>query len=500
MLLALALLAAAIHLPALTHYGYFRDELYYLECTRHMAWGYVDQPPLSLAALWLTRHALGDSLVAIRLLPALIHGAVVYLTGRLARGLGGSRAGQLLAALAALAAPMYLGLTGFFSMNAIDLLAWTASYLLLFRALEGERLAHWALLGVALGLGLLNKISVLWLGFGIALGLLLTPHRRALLRPGPWVAVGIAAVLFAPYLLWNAAHGWPTLEFMRNAQQEKMVETGLGAFLSEQLLVVNYASALIWIPGLFYGLFAPGGRRGRVFSIVYVAVFAILVLAGRSRASYLAPAYVPLFAMGAIALTRLGRVRARLRWVPAAVAVAVIAMGTLLLPLVLPVLPVERFIAYSRALGIKPGTDEDLELAELPQHYADMFGWEEMARAVAKAYRSLPDPERGRCAVYGRNYGEAGAIDFFGRRLGLPHAISGHNSYWFWGPRGWDGSAILVIGAREEKLRQQFDSVKEVGRIQGRHAMPYERDLPIWFCRGLKIPVPEAWREVRLFI
>jgi 4-amino-4-deoxy-L-arabinose transferase-like glycosyltransferase len=499
-LLAIAALAFLVHLPAITHYGYFRDELYYLECTRHLAWGYVDQPPVSIAWLWLLRHTLGDSLWAIRITPALIHGAAVYLTGRLALEMGGGRVAQLLAALAALAAPVFLGLTADYSMNAIELLVWTAAFLLLHRALHREAPRDWILLGVVLGLGLLNKISVLWLGTGIAAGLLLTPHRRALLTPGPWLAGAVAAALFAPYLLWNATHGWPTLEFMRNAQQEKMVDVPLGAFLARQALNANPGSALLWVPGLLYGLLAPGGRKGRVFSIVYLTVFAILFLAGRSRASYLAPAYGPLFATGAIGIERLARARARLRWTPAAVAALVVAMGAVALPMALPVLPVRQFIAYSKALGLAPRAEEQLRVAELPQHYADMFGWEEMARAVAEAYQHVPPKDRARCAIYGRNYGEAGAIDFFGPRLGLPHAISGHNSYWFWGPRGWDGSLLLVIGGEGRDHLRSFDYVKQVGAVRSPYAMPYERDLPIWLCRRSKLPVSELWRDLRLFI
>jgi len=500
MLLALAAIAVLVHFPAIPHYGYFRDELYYLACTQHLAWGYVDQPPLSLAWLWLVRHTLGDSLWAIRIAPALIHGAVVYLTGRLALEMGGGRLAQFLAAIAALAAPVFLGLTGFYSMNAIELLVWTAAFLLLFRALERGAARDWIALGAVLGLGLMNKISVLWLGGGIAAGLLLTSHRRALLTPGPWLAGAVAAAIFAPYLLWESANGWPTLEFMRNAQQAKMVEVSLGAFVSQQLLNANPVAALLWIPGLLYGLLAPGGRKGRVFSIVYLAVFAILFLAGRSRASYLAPAYPPLYAMGGIAIGRLAGTRAWLRWAPVALATLVLAMGAVALPLALPVLPVKQYIAYSKALGQAPRTEERTELAELPQQYADMFGWEELARAVAEAYHALPPEERAGCTIFGHNYGEAGAIDFFGPRLGLPPAISGHNSYWFWGPRGWDGSAILVIGGSGQEALREFDYVKQVGRVPGKYAMPYERDLPIWYCRQVRRPVAEIWRDVRLFI
>jgi hypothetical protein len=495
-----ALAALGLHLVCLGQYGYFRDELYYLACTNHLAWGYVDQPPLSIAALWVVRHTLGDSLLAIRIVPALIHAAVVLLASRISRGLGGGRIAQSLAALAATVAPMYLGITHFYSMNAWDLLAWALAFVVLLRALEGGATRDWLLLGLVLGLGLLNKISVLWLGFGIFVGLLSTPHRRALATKGPWLAGAVAAALFLPNVLWQVSNGWPTLEFMHNAQRIKMAAVSLPDFVSEQVLVMNPATVALWGAGLLYGLFATGGRRGRIFGIVFLAVFAVLVSAGRSRASYLAPAYVPLFALGGIAIERFGAVRRWSRWVPVAAAVAIIGSGALVAPFALPLLPVERFIEYQRAAGMEPSTEERLEMGELPQHYADMFGWEEMARAVADAWSAVPEEDRARCAIFAQNYGEAGAIDFFGRPLGLPPTLCGHNSYWYWGTHDWDGSLILVIGGNEEQMSREFESVERVGLIRGSHAMPYERDLPIHLCRKLRVPLADAWRGARSFI
>jgi 4-amino-4-deoxy-L-arabinose transferase-like glycosyltransferase len=505
-----AVAALVLHVAGIAQYGYFRDELYYLACTEHMAWGYVDQPPLSIAALWLVRHTLGDSLLAIRLLPALIHAAVVLLAAGIARDLGGGRAARALAAAGVALAPMYLGITHAYSINAWDLLAWASSFALLLRALARGGTRNWMLLGLVLGLGLLNKISVLWLGLGVFAGLLLTPHRRALRTRGPWIAAAIAGVVFLPHLRWQVANGWPTFEFMANAQRVKMAGAGFAKFVTDQVLSMNPIAIVLWAGGLAYGLFSRGGRHGhapaaggpvgRVFAISYLVVFALLASPGRSRASYLAPAYVPLFALGGIAVERLAAALRGLRWVPVAVGVAVSGSGVLLAPLAVPLLPVERFIQYQRAAGVTPRSEERLGVAELPQHYADMFGWEEMARAVAEAWRALPPEDRARCRVFAQNYGEAGAIDFFGRRLGLPRVLCGHNSYWHWGTHGWDGSVMLVIGGDADQMAREYGSVEQVGVIRGQYAMPYERDLPIHLCRGFKAPVAEAWPRARFYI
>jgi 4-amino-4-deoxy-L-arabinose transferase-like glycosyltransferase len=498
MLLAFALAALAAHLTAITQYGYFRDELYYLACTHHLAWGYVDQPPLSIAILWVVRHLLGDSLLAIRIVPALAGAAVVYLTGRLARTLGGGRAAQALAALAALLAPAFLGLCHTFSMNPFDLLLWALAFTLLLPAVERGAASDWLLLGAALGLGLLNKISVLWLGGGVAAGLLFT-ERRALLRTrGPWLAAAVALALFLPHIGWQIAHGWPTLEFMRNATAQKMAPVTLASFATSQLLVMGPGTAPFWLTGLALCFLVPAGKRGRMFGIAYVAIFAFLVVAGRSRATYLAPAYMPLFALGGLAVEQAAR-RPRLRWFPPAAGAWIAALALPLAPLALPILPVERFAAYSKALGAAPRSEERKSLGELPQHYADMFGWEEMAREVAAVYRALPPEDRARCGIFAENYGEAGAIDLFGPGLGLPPVMSGHNSYWLWGPGRADGSVVILLGGSLEAHRTNFERVEQVGLVRCDHCMPYERDLPVFVGHGPRTSLAKLWPRLKVY-
>src|SRR6185295_17060458 len=214
---AFALASLALHVSALTQYGWFRDEFYYVACAARLDWGYVDHPPLSIAVMALVRLLFGDSLVAFRLVAALIGAATVYFTGRLARDLGGGRFAQALAGFAALVAPVFLGVSRFYSMNVLDLLLWTLAALALVAALRGDRAREWVVLGVVVGLGLLNKISLLWFIAGLFIGFLLTPYRRRLATPGPWIAGAIATALFVPHVVWQIAHGWPTLEFMRNA-------------------------------------------------------------------------------------------------------------------------------------------------------------------------------------------------------------------------------------------------------------------------------------------
>jgi hypothetical protein len=495
----LALAKLALQIVGIQEYGYFRDELYYLASTDHLAWGYVDHPPLSIAILALVRFVFGDSLVALRALPALAGAATVMLTGMIAQRLGGGWYAQGLACLAALMAPVFLGTNHVYSMNAFDLLFWTVAIWLLLVILREATTTRWVWLGVVLGLGLLNKISMMWLGLGLGVGLLLTPHRRVLQTGGPYLAAAIAGVMFVPHLLWQVANDWPTLEFMRNATARKMVEVDWRGFVVGQLLTVGPGNAVVWIAGLGYTLVARAARPFRILAWIYLAIAAFLMVGGRSRANYLAVAYPMLFALGGLAWERVsvGPVR---WWLRAPVAALVCLAGLITLPFALPVLKVDAFIRYQAALKMQPSTEERHEMGPLPQHYADMFGWEELAGLVETAYQRLTPKERARCRVFGQNYGEAGAIDVLGRRLGLPRAMSGHNSYWLWGPGEVEPTVVIIIGGDREDNARFFEEIEIVGQTKSPYAMPYERGLDVSIARRPRAPLREAWPMLKHFI
>jgi len=493
--LAFAALKLALHTLAITHWGYFRDELYYIACSKHLAWGYVDQPPFSIALLALNRALFGDSLVALRWLPALSGAATVVITGLLVRQLGGSRFAQALACLCAVLPPVWLAVDHFFSMNAFDTMFWSLAALLLLRALDAGRPRTWVALGVVLGLGLLNKASMLWFGGGAFLGLVLTERRRALLTPWPWVAAALAALLFLPHVAWQLQNGWPTLEFMRNASQSKMVRTGFVSFWTQQALVMSPATLPVWLIGLGALL---ASRRARILGIVFLAVAALLVASGSSRPNYLAVAYASLFAAGGAAIERAAAAHRR-GWLRPATLAAVALAGFPIVPMGLPLLPVERHIAYTRALGLQIRAQEHTRESDLPQVFADMFGWEDLARRVARVYGSLPPAERAKCAIFANNYGEAGAIDFFGPRHGLPPAVSPHNNYWLWGPRGATGEVLIIVGGDRDDPHSDFRSVVLADTTSCEHCMPYENGAPIFLCRGLNQPLSRRWAQIRAY-
>jgi dolichyl-phosphate-mannose-protein mannosyltransferase len=479
-------------------YGYFRDELYYLACAQHLAFGYVDQPPLVSCVTAAARALFGTSLLAIRLLPAVAGAATVWCTARMARDLGGGQFARLTAGAATMLAPAYLSIFGFLSMNAYDVLLWTVCWWLLVRWLRGGDPRLWLAFGAVAGLGLENKISVLFLGFGIAVGLLLAGPRDVFRRRWIWLGGTLALVLFLPHLVWQVLHGWPTLEFMANARREKMTVLPPLVFLREQFLMAGPGALPLWLSGLAYFLCDRRGRVHRAVGCAFVAILALMIVQ-HAKAYYMAPAYTVLFAGGAVALEGWTRRRGGVALRAAGLGLA-IASGILTAPLAKPLLPEDSFVRYAARLGISPELGERHRLGRLPQFFADMHGWPELAETVAEVYRKLPDAERAHACIFGQNYGEAGAIDLFGPKLGLPAAISAHNSYYLWGPRGCGGEVLIVIGDDRETLESLFDHVELGGTFTCRDCMPYENDNPIWIARGLRMPIQQLWPRIKHYI
>ncbi|MBX7258020.1 MAG: glycosyltransferase family 39 protein [Candidatus Hydrogenedentes bacterium] len=477
-------------------YGYFRDEMYYIDCAKHLAWGYVDHPPLSIAILAVWRAVFGDSMLALRF-PAILAGACsVVLAGLIAREMGGKRFAQGLACLCVLFAPIYLAMSTFFSMNAFDQMFWTLMAYVIVRMINRDDPRMWLWFGVVAGFGLLNKISVTFFGFGIVVAMLFTPHRKYFLNRYLWFGGAIAFLIFLPHLIWQVLNDWPTLEFTHNAAVYKNAPQGLVKFLLGQLLLLNPLAFPIWIGGLVFGLFCEGGKRYRWLSLAYVVVFLLLSLT-YGKDYYLSPAYPMLFALGAISVERLSETRRVLRPI---VATAVALSGIALLPLSAPVLPIETFLAYARATHIQPPRQELSHTDEIPQHFGDRFGWPEMVEFVAKAYDALPEADRAKCAIYADNYGEAAAINFFGSKYGLPRAISGHNNYFLWGPGDYTGEVVLVFNGEEAELTELFKEVKPLGVFTHPYAMHYENDSRLFLCRGIKAPFNEIWPSTKKFI
>jgi hypothetical protein len=491
--------ALLVHLPTNGRYGYFRDELYYIACAHHPAFGYVDQPPLSILLLRLSEAFLGDSLFAIRLFPAIAGAATVALTGAIAREVGGRAWAVALACTGSLCALFNLAVGNFFSMNAFEPLFWMGAVYLLVRIINSGSPTLWLWLGVVLGLGLENKHSTAFFAAGILVALLLTPERRHFVEKWIWLAGLIAFAIALPNVLWQALHHWPTYELLSNiAHSNKNVALSPAQFIAQQAVFMNPGTLPLWLTGLFWLFGSRDGRRYRVIGIIYLVTLAEFILL-HGKSYYLAPAYPMLFAAGGVAVQRI--FAARLKWIKPVFLGAIIAMGTLCAPLVLPVLAPDKLVAYMRVIHMEPPRTETSQTEALPQIFADQFGWEQMVGSVAHVYHHLHPEDEKRAVIFCQNYGEAGAIDFFGPKLRLPPAISGHQNYFLWGPRDWNGDVVLILDTNDDHGRELFASVEDLGQVvSSPWAMPFERRNHIYLCRDLKVSVQDLWPRLKKWL
>lgn len=494
-LIVLALVKLTIHLLANGGYGYFRDELYYLACGEHLDFGYVDHPPFVALVTKLSRLLLGDSLFALRLFPAIAGALIVFFAGLIVRELGGKKFAQTLTCLAVIISPVFLATGNIMSMNVFDHLFWTLAALLLIRILKTENTKLWIAVGVVLGVGLQNKHSIFFFAFGLLVGLALTSARKHLFTLELWLGVTVAFIIFLPHLIWQFVHGFPSVEFIRNASLYKNISLSPLEFLMGQTIEMHVFLFPLLLLGLAFFLFLKPAKPYRVFGWMYLTIFGLFILTS-AKTYYIAPIYPLMFAGGAVVFENLLGKR-KLSWLKPATLAFLCGGGLLSAPMALPVLPVQAFIKFTDYLGISAPRSENHEMGRLPQHFADMFGWEELTRSVSDVYRGLSSEDQAKCGIFAQNYGEAGAIDFFGREYGLPGAISGHNNYWLWGPGRFTGEVMIVIGGERPDLAQVFESVEQAGLFRNEYVMPYENNLPLFLCRNLKLPIEELWPQLK---
>ena len=479
-------------------YGYFRDELYYLACSNHLAFGYVDMAPLTP---WLARASgmvFGYSLHAIRLLPALAFGAEVALSGFIARELGGKRWAIFVACLSVLLAPAILGNGTRLAMNPIEPLFWMGCIYVLLLALNREqpKLLLWC--GVLLGFGLLNKHSTIFFIAALVMGLLISPQRHILATKWFWLAALIAFLIALPNVVWQYVHHFPTLEDLRNVKAtHKNIELPPLAFFQQQVMMLNPYSVIVWLVGLFYLFFHRDAKRFRFIAYTYV-VFLAVMMALKGKDYYLAPIYPMLFAAGAVFWEKLIHAYARLRWLRVAIPAILIVVGASAAPFALPILAPGEFPAYANALGVRTTRTENGMVSILPQHFADQFGWEEMVAKVADVYNSLPPDQRAKTAILAGNYGGAGAIDFFGPRYGLPKSVSAHQNYYFWGPRDYTGESIILLEWNLKDAQYWCRSVDVGPRNEPYFGMGWEH-YNILVCHDFKVPLSQAWPRLKVW-
>ncbi len=456
------------------HYGYFRDELYYLDCAQHLDFGYVDQPPLIALVTWFAVHVFGTGLIGLRLLPALAGAGTVVLAGALAREMGGRRFAQAFAAICVAIAPITLAMSHILTMNAFEPLFWMGCAWIVLRIVNTGDQRLWIAFGVLAGIGLQNKYSMGFFAAALMVGVLLTPLRKSLAQRWIWIGGAMAFLIFLPNLIWQIRYDFPFLTLMRNIRASgRDVVLGPLEFLGQQAQIVHPLTFLLVVPAaLWFLFFNSEGRRYRVLGWAWVSLLLFFMLT-HGKNYYMGPGYAMMFAAGAVWFERITQRADQVReaslggrWVRAVVTALLVVTGAIVAPLALPVLPPMTYIAYTQKLHLMPPAMEHQRNGPLGnQIYADMFGWDEMARNVAIAWHSLPEGQRQKTAIVANGYGQGGAIDFFGPKYDLPKSIGLHQSAWLWGPGNYTLRSILVMGDDIETLSRKCGKVTKLGEV-----------------------------------
>ena len=459
-------------------YGFHRDEMYFIVAGRHPAFGYADQPPLTPLLSAASAAALGVSPTAVRVLPALAMALIAVLTALIARDLGGSRRAQVVAAIS-VAVSGYLAAGHLDDTAEYDLLAWAIILWLLVKLLAGGDRRLWLALGVATGIGLENKDTLPLLGAGLAVGLVLTRRWDVMRSRWAWAAIGIALVIWAPNLAWQATHGFPQLTMAHaiagNADDNRAQLVPLLWLFAGPFVFPVTIAGWVWM------LRAKAATPFRPIGIAAVVALVLVVAVG-GKAYYAVGCLPPLMAAGAVILDRwLARGRVRLRGVGFAGAAAL--SGALIAYLTLPILPIASYATTSL-----PSTVPDT---------AEQIGWPQLVRSVEGVVAAMPAEERARSVILTSNYGEAGALELLG--TGLPPIYSGHNAFWDWGPPPADRTIVVHVGDwTSADWSPYFDGCATVTHIDnGFGIQNQEQGQAISLCTDLRASWTAIWPGLR---
>jgi hypothetical protein len=486
-----------LHLIANPHYGYFRDELYFIVCGFRPQFGYVDQPPL-VPLLAAATQLFGHSLVLLRAVPALFAGAAVGVAVLLAAELGGNRFARILTALAVALTPVLMGFGGKAGTDEANPLLWTLAAYALLRVIDGAG-ERWALVaGAALGTAFEAKYTVVFFAAALLGGLLLTPERRLFGSRWFWAGAALASAIALPNALWQLMHGLPMLELLRAGQDGKNVIVGPLAYLAQEVLITGIFLTPLWLAGLVWLALE---RRARFLFYTFVLLIAAMI-DFHGKHYYPGAVYPIPLAAGCVALEAW---TARVRFVRPVLA-TIVALGSLIfVPFALPVLPERAFLGYEahveHALGVKRSdlaTEHRRGEPELPQDWADMHGWPELAASVQRVVDSLSPADRARAVIVTSNYGEASAIAFFGRDL--PPVISGHNQFWLWGTYGRSGDVVVDVNGDCGRAGHLFDRAVLAATSSPAYAMTWERNVPIMLCSGIRVPLRTLWPSLKHYV
>jgi 4-amino-4-deoxy-L-arabinose transferase-like glycosyltransferase len=497
-LVGLALTIAALELATgwVEPYGLFHDELYYWACAKRFDLGYVDHPPLAPWVLAASTAVLGDGPFTFNFVPSLCFAGVVLLTGWMAQRFGAGRFGQLLAGLCVGVMPLNLVMFSFYSVNAFEILFWTASTFLLVELIRTGNDRLWLGIGVVAGIALLNKHTFALLLAGIALGVVATPLRAHLRSRWLWLGAAIAVLLALPNLVWNLQHDWPSLTFYRSRPSIDLPTT-LWEALELQIWGVNPANVLIWVPGFLFLLFSHRLGAYRPFAIMFAALFAVILLSGLRRADRIAGIYPVVLAAGATfwdQWTSQRRLGARV-----ALTGVILLVGALVAPATIPVLSPRATGEYLKALIERPEIETSDVGQAIPHYLMGRLEWNRFADEVVEVWDHLRPEAREHAVVLAPHWVFASVVEYYGRNRGLSPVVAPSNAYWFWREDAAGRDIVLAVAVEPKVLSVSFAEVREVRRFRCDYCVPFLDDTPIVIATGPRRPLEELLRQWRHF-
>lgn len=500
-----ALLAGGIFIYHLltaffSEYGYFIDELYYIACSKHPAFGYVDHPPLSILLLSLQRLLFGDSLLSVRFLSALASGGTVFMTAILARALGGTRRAMIIATLAAVSMPVLIVMGSFYSMNAFEPFLWSLILYYVIRMVNEQRPSYWLLIGVLMGIGLEMKHTMILYTAALIAGMIAAPSRKFLWNKWFFIGAGAAFLLLLPNIVWQAVNGFPSLEFYRNAMMNKNIPRGPLAVLIDQILFVNPFTLPLWLAGLWYLFFHHDGKQFRFFGTAYLLLLFVMIAGQSSRPDRITAMYPLLVAAGAIAVEKFHIHALLFRKFIFASSILLLTAGTVIAaPIFSPVLSPSALKQYLASIGLSFDLETGKMNEPIPQWLADRLGWKELASATAEVFNSLSAEEQQRTLLLSTNYGEAGALELYSKEFGLPPLFATHNSYHQWGPPPDSIRTFIVVYAPRRDLERMFDTVVEAKIHRCDDCTRPQRIIPIYIVRGPRFSMSAEWKRFKIY-
>jgi len=493
-----AVIKFAMHLYMDPSYGFFFDELYTIALSRHLAFGYVDLPPLVPALVALSRAVLGESLLAMHIVPALAGAVTLIFVCLITKEFGGKLFAITLSALIFIAVPLWLSLDSIFCYDCIDQMVLAGFLYTLVRFLQSGNRKLWLLLGLIAGIACLTKMTILFLGPGFLVALLISKYRKDLLTPWPWLGAAICLVIVSPYLFWQMANDWPTLEYWRNYGTHRVYQASVQQYFINIRVYMNPIFLPLWIVGLYRIFRRMNGTNYAFLGLLFLFTL-VLMFYLHASARMLGALFIPFIASGAVCIEEVltgARWKTMMRALPIAYA---LGAGLVVLPSSLPILPIDTVAgmnSYAR-FSYQSLREFNGGSSYLPELLIGRLGWDGMVEDVAGVYNALSAEDRAVAGIYADTYPSAGAIDQLGRQYGLPHAVSGSLTYYLWGP-GYTWDVMIIVTGRTNPSSIFFKTctLKETPR---REVEPLSGHPYIYVCKEPIRPPNVIWRTMKSY-